>query len=583
MVTLALGYGYVLFSASTAISNGAELLQVVPWLGDVVGSVLLPILGAVPDGAIILFSGLAGERAAAQEELSIGVGALAGSTVLLLTLPWAATIVGGRVSLGATGRGNYHAPTGWDATSRGPWAKLLPPGSFHLTRTGVNCGPAVAHSGRIMALTALLYLLAQGPAASRNVRAAGRPQSDEEALAMAAFERPFAMAALVACAVCFMAYLIFKAITARQDLLVHASVDSARVDMIRSGRLTLAGALSHLVDRLDQPGAGPDVLAAPLAGSALQADAMAELRRTVRPFFRHYDVDNSGAIDSSELRAIFADMHEGLGQEELDAFVRAGALPEGTGGEGPSGPHVAISFDAFTDLVVTYLRARRAVLRRHASHALGYRRAAGLRADGAGDSAAYHLAEAAAVDEAADGDDDDDDDVPDHLKGLAPEEQHRRVIATALRTMGAATAVVLLFSDPMVSVLSSIARRLGIPAFFVAFIAAPLASNSSEVLSAYAFGRKRTLKATTISFSTLLGAAIMNNTFCLFVFMGLIVARGDLFWEFSSETLAILLVEVCMVFVSQRPVQRLRDAAFVVLLFPGALALVVALEAAGFD
>jgi hypothetical protein len=50
-----------------------------------VGGVVLPLLGAVPDGAIILFSGL-GDYETAQETLSVGVGALAGSTIMLLTV-----------------------------------------------------------------------------------------------------------------------------------------------------------------------------------------------------------------------------------------------------------------------------------------------------------------------------------------------------------------------------------------------------------------------------------------------------------------------------------------------------------------
>ena len=53
-------------------------------------------------------------------------------------------------------------------------------------------------------------------------------------------------------------------------------------------------------------------------------------------------------------------------------------------------------------------------------------------------------------------------------------------------------------------------------------------SNGAEVLSAYAFAKRKSVRATTISFSTLIGAAVMNNTFCLAVFMALIVARGDL-------------------------------------------------------
>lgn len=67
------------------ISDGSELLLLVPAVAGLVGSVVLPVLGAVPDGAIVLFSGM-GDNA--QQQLSVGVGALAGSTIMLLTIPW---------------------------------------------------------------------------------------------------------------------------------------------------------------------------------------------------------------------------------------------------------------------------------------------------------------------------------------------------------------------------------------------------------------------------------------------------------------------------------------------------------------
>jgi hypothetical protein len=239
------------------------------------------------------------------------------------------------------------------------------------------------------------------------------------------------------------------------------------------------------------------------------------------------------------------------------------------------------------------------------------------------------------------------------------------------------TALVVAFSDPMVGVMSEMAHRTGVPAFYVAFVLAPVAvrrpppararalpcravsqprgggqpctaerahawrlaraqigkgrrlvlrraqrpcagwrapsalaahpahssaraslppvrasclspfappqSNGAEVLSAYAFSKRKTERATTTSFSTLLGAAVMNNTFCLAIFMALIVARGDLFWEFTAETLAILAVELAMLYYGSKAQHTLVDGVCVGLLYPAGLALVVGLEALGLD
>ena len=91
LVYLFFSYGAFLFYASNLISSGSELLLLVPSLAGLVGSCVLPVLGAVPDGAIMLFSGM-GPIDEVQETLSVGVGALAGSTIMLLTIPWAMAI-----------------------------------------------------------------------------------------------------------------------------------------------------------------------------------------------------------------------------------------------------------------------------------------------------------------------------------------------------------------------------------------------------------------------------------------------------------------------------------------------------------
>jgi len=43
-------YGVVLYQASGLISTGSEMLQLVPSIAGIVGSIVLPILGAAPDG-----------------------------------------------------------------------------------------------------------------------------------------------------------------------------------------------------------------------------------------------------------------------------------------------------------------------------------------------------------------------------------------------------------------------------------------------------------------------------------------------------------------------------------------------------
>lgn len=283
---LAAAYAYVLFFASNLISDGAELLQMVPSLEHLVGSVVLPVLGAVPDGAIILFSGLAGDRALAQQQLSIGVGALAGSTIMLLSLPWALSVYAGRVNLDEHGIGSYKRPPGWRASERGPFAKLSPPTNASLRGTGVNCDAVVGHSAWVMVGTAALYLIAQLPAMTRNYRASSAPTTDEEALAVARFEKPFAIAGLAACSLCFVGYLAHKTFSGEAEAMRVMVLEEKRIQLIRSGHLTLVGAMGHLVSKLEASAASAGADGADGGGADAAVAAAVAARAAPRPFTR---------------------------------------------------------------------------------------------------------------------------------------------------------------------------------------------------------------------------------------------------------------------------------------------------------
>lgn len=107
--------------------------------------------------------------------------------------------------------------------------------------------------------------------------------------------------------------------------------------------------------------------------------------------------------------------------------------------------------------------------------------------------------------------------------------------------------LVLLFSDPMVDVFNSLGITMGISVFYVGFTLAPVASNASELLSTIAYSKRRTTKSIFTAHSTCLGAGCMNNTFCLAIFLLLIVTNPILTWKFTAETLSILFIEICVV------------------------------------
>ena len=137
--------------------------------------------------------------------------------------------------------------------------------------------------------------------------------------------------------------------------------------------------------------------------------------------------------------------------------------------------------------------------------------------------------------------------------------------------------MVLLFSDPMVDVFSAFGDRMNISAFYVSFVLAPLASNASELIAAYNYAQKKTSTTITTSLTALQGAACMNNTFCLGIFMALIYFK-QLYWEFSAETIVIVFIQFIMVIYSFKKYHYMSDAWAVLALYPLSLVLVWFLE-----
>jgi Ca2+/Na+ antiporter len=188
----------------------------------------------------------------------------------------------------------------------------------------------------------------------------------------------------------------------------------------------------------------------------------------------------------------------------------------------------------------------------------------------------------AAADDDDDESDDGEEDVPAEFKDMSPQQQQRAILKRSLWMMLLGTVVVLVVSDPMVDVLSEIGHRTSIPPFYVSFVLAPLASNASELIASYSYALKKTKQTATIAISALEGAAALNNTFCLGIFLALVYARG-LVWEYSAETASILLVELAMFVIAVRKSQSLASACVALSLFPLSIVVVIVLEKAGWD
>lgn len=270
-------YGLFLFIGSTLISDGSELLFLIPEYANLVGSVVLPILGAVPDGAIILFSGLSGTAQQAQVSLKVGIGALAGSTVMLLTIPWMLSVVAGRVKI-VGGNADYHKPK-------------LRGNENLLSGTGVQPKYSSMMRGAVwMAITVIPYIIIQG---------SGFSYQNESFRQAASHESYFSLVSMCLCIVFFIAYLITEIREAKHNRIIKEKIHQTRTKALKDGVLSLEALFKGTEIQNSERG----------SFTLLGQTPHSELKKIVDIFFKKYDLDGNGNIDNHELKALLSDLH----------------------------------------------------------------------------------------------------------------------------------------------------------------------------------------------------------------------------------------------------------------------------------
>jgi Ca2+/Na+ antiporter len=427
-VLLMLFYGAILCGGAKIISDGSEtVLELFPAWGTVIGALLLPVLGAFPDAFIILVSGAFGTVREAKENVGVGVGTLAGSTIMLLTIAWSGAMALGRCDLNEFG----------EATD-GVCRKFSVSGLFH---QGVSVDRDTMINARVMLLTSLLYLVVQGPAF---FYVDPSNMSTETSAAAQATEKPASLAGFIMCALALVGYCVYQVLVPK---LARRRTEAAQL---------------RLQEKLRQMHAA--TLLTKFPSFALQAANA----RAAAP--RNGGVDPVRVHQEHVARQIALRWRKKMQDDQ-----RAAA-----GGEG--------------------------------AHLLGSINETGEH-------------------EAEDAEEEEHD----------PRQHMCRNFLKATVMMLFGTALVAIFSDPMVDVITDFGKTINIPPFFVSFIITPFCSNASELISSLIFASKKKIENASLTYSQLYGAATMNNTLCLGLFYAIIYFRG-LTWSFTAETLAIVVV-----------------------------------------
>jgi len=272
---------------------------------------------------------------------------------------------------------------------------------------------------------------------------------------------------------------------------------------------------------------------------------------TLRAFYHRYDRNGDGVIDQFELRFLLKDVGEDMSEEKFHEFLKK--IDEDNSGN--------INFKEFSAAMRQFIANKTDYVLYDTSS---------VKDLSVPTSGSLNVGEDTEEEE-------EEEEVPEDLAHLPPQKQKLRILLRSGWMMGLGTAIVLLFSDPMVDVLNTLGDRFHINPFYVAFVLAPIASNASELIASINYATKKTKKTITISLGALEGAACMNNTFCLGIFLCLIFFR-DLIWAFSAETISIVIVELVVFGFSLKKTHNLLDAAIIVCLYPLSILLVYLLE-----
>ncbi|EYU44997.1 hypothetical protein ABFS82_13G068800 [Erythranthe guttata] len=489
---LILVYGYLMFLAATYLSTGSELLLEILGPG-IVGGLFLPILGALPDAMLILVSGLSGSVETAQSQVSVGMGLLAGSTVMLITVIWGTCIIVGKCDIE-----NDLAIDSRDTKG------------LSLTGSGITTDVWTSYAGIIMAISVIPFVIVQLPQILHSD--SGRHLSVLIALIVS-----------VTSLISYCLYQVFQPVVQRRRLafVKHKHVISG---ILRQLKMRSLGRLST-----DDGKPNEEVLT---------------------KLFKAIDENDDGFLSQAELRALIVGIQfNEINMDEDDALAK-----------------VIKDFDTSLDSQVD-LNEFVAGIGKWLEEAKGAR--------GGSNQAGsmkyiddYHKQtkrEHELLGEQSD----------EIVEGV---ENPRSTSIKAGLLLLLGTLIAAAFADPLVDAVDNFSAATSIPTFFISFIALPLATNSSEAVSAIIFASRKKIRSASLTFSELYGAVTMNNALCLSVFLGLVYVRG-LTWDFSSEVLVILIVCIVMgVFASVRTTFPLWTAILAFLLYPFSLALVYVLD-----
>ncbi|XXG77508.1 hypothetical protein AAC387_Pa08g1650 [Persea americana] len=488
---MVLVYGSFMFMGAKYLSTGSELFLQILGPG-VVGGLFLPILGALPDALLILVSGLSGSKETAQQQVLIGMGLLAGSTVMLLTLLWGSCVVVGKCDL-------LENSTSVDSEETK---------GCSLTGSGVTTDVPTSHAAKIMTISVIPFIIVQLP----------------KVFHTSSGNRIAILISLIVATAFLISYCLYQ--------VLQPWIQRRRLAYVKHKRV-ISGILRHVHKSA--------------LGKLLKEDGQPN-KDVLEKLFHRLDVDGDGCVSNQELASLII----GIEFEEID-LDHDDAVKKIMDDFDTSGDK-KIDKTEFIGGISRWLEEAKCSVSHGGSYSKKF-------VDD------FHMKTREEYDTIEMSD--------EVVEGV---ENPSWISFKAALMLLVGTIIAAAFADPLVDSVTNFSNATNIPSFFISFIAMPLATNSSEAVSAIIFASRKNRRTTSLTFSEIYGAVTMNNILCLAVFLALVYVR-HLTWDFSAEVLVILIVCIVMgLFTSFRTTFPLWTCSVAYLLYPLSLVLVYVLD-----
>lgn len=567
LVSLLVIYFSLLWLGSYLIVSGSELLIFIPGMTSLVGAIILPVLGQLP---MMLLSIFAGFGADAQEELEVGVGALAGGIIGQVSIYAFVSVLLGAVNIDTkTGLPDYSKKS-----------KSSPTTTFYdyWFQTGVKLGKYTSTSAIFVLVTAFPFVILMIP----NIIYA-----EDRVSSLTREEKPYDIFGFV------FAFVLFIVFAANQYIIMNANEDMPYFDikdqiMVNSVRRKLLSLMSLLKKEVAEaekeeeenqirrrsatqvvplsPGEQSPLVDVKLPTNSL-ANLKEKLRRIIAPFLSRETVA-SQKISMSDLLLLFYELgerHMTLAQLRT-IFSKYLPSPKSSSIEFPATTHkfqldelaaLELPMDDVLDGLASFLTHYKEYHDEHDE----------LRPPHEPDNPFEVTIE-------------DLGEFPQDLSELSNEDQlfYLRLRASLYLVGGLLLSIYAV--DPIILAIDELSSRLGISSYYVSFVIVG-GVDVPTLLAILRYGVKRSERTASICQDTILGSVITLNTLGLGTFMTVVYARG-LAWEYLAEAATILISLVLASTLFFKETQTVFNGFLLFLIFPLALGIVVTMRSSGY-